>query len=65
MAKALAKDFRRPPGPNSSGVIGSPVLSLELERRRAWERGRAIAANLLSEMDKRLSAPAKPKRKTK
>jgi hypothetical protein len=65
MAKALTKDFRRPPGLNPNGVIGSPVLSLELERQRAWERGRAIAANLLNEMDKRLSNPPKPKRKPK
>lgn len=64
MAKAFAKDTRRPVGP--AGVVSAPVLSMELGRRRAWERGRLIAANLLGQMDKRLSAqPSKPKRKSK
>lgn len=64
MAKALARDFRRPPGFSSS--TGAPVLSMELDRRRAWERGRAIASRLLLEMDKRyLDGAKKKKRKPK
>lgn len=65
MAKALARDFRRPTGPGRIGT-GARVMSLELERRRAWERGQAIAAHLLRQMSENLQKePQKQKKKSK